>query len=329
MTKLFNMFIFESDSHMMKRIAYLIYFFPFLLTAQVDTIWLKHDGANAAATYEIQAGETLYQLQRKLNVPVTDIIMANSELDVSDIEIGTQIKIPFKPIRKSIKTTRLPQAQTVFCYRVKPKENLFRISRIYFDIPTSDMISMNQLNGLQLSINQILTIGYLDQNFTSITNQTIEENPAPNDLKVISGVTDSTLSAPVITTDSMFTPSYISIDSTAIDSLVNTDSIMVMRTPFDAYAEEGYSIFHDRGVAFWDKRAEETTRLFVLHTKAKINSLMEITNPMNRQKVYAKVIGHIPPGAYTSDIKVVVSPGVAKKLGALDGRFYIHYQYIQ
>jgi hypothetical protein len=79
------------------------------------------------------------------------------------------------------------------------------------------------------------------------------------------------------------------------------------------------------GVAWWNK-AKPDPHLFALHRLAPLNSMIEIHNPMFGRKVYAKVIGTIPP-TYSEDITVIVSQGVAKSLGALDGRFYVEMSY--
>jgi hypothetical protein len=85
------------------------------------------------------------------------------------------------------------------------------------------------------------------------------------------------------------------------------------------------SLRRQRGVAWWNKDMKDPN-MFALHRSAPLNSLIEIRNPMFDRSVWAKVIGTIPP-TYTEDISVIVSPGVAKYLGAIDGRFYVEMSY--
>lgn len=80
-----------------------------------------------------------------------------------------------------------------------------------------------------------------------------------------------------------------------------------------------------KGVAWWNKTKADPN-LFALHRKAPVNSLIEIRNPMFRRSVWAKVIGTIP-ATYSEDISVIVSQGVARSLGAIDGRFYVEMSY--
>ena len=50
---------------------------------------------------------------------------------------------------------------------------------------------------------------------------------------------------------------------------------------------------------------------------------------MNKRRVYAKVIGRIPENVYGSDVVVVISPTVAKFLGAKDPRFLVKLRYLR
>ncbi len=96
------------------------------------------------------------------------------------------------------------------------------------------------------------------------------------------------------------------------------DTQMVNVSPAKNYASQ-------HGVAWWNKNMNDPN-FFALHRKAPLNSLIEIRNPMFGRSVWAKVIGTIPP-TYADDISVIVSPGVAKYLGAIDGRFYVEMNY--
>ena len=82
-----------------------------------------------------------------------------------------------------------------------------------------------------------------------------------------------------------------------------------------------------QGVAFWPKDLEGEADLMAMHRKAEIGSIVAIYNPMSRRTVYAKVIGSIPDRVYNDDVIVVVSPYVARLLGAIDPRFFVKVKY--
>jgi LysM repeat protein len=82
-----------------------------------------------------------------------------------------------------------------------------------------------------------------------------------------------------------------------------------------------------QGVAFWQKNSKEEADFYALHRKAPINSVIAVENPMTKRTVYVKVIGRIPDAAYGYDVVVVLSPLMAKLLGAKDPRFFVHVNY--
>ncbi|MDX1408042.1 MAG: LysM peptidoglycan-binding domain-containing protein [Saprospiraceae bacterium] len=90
----------------------------------------------------------------------------------------------------------------------------------------------------------------------------------------------------------------------------------------------GEEVLTDKGVALWNKEHPEFHQLFAMHRHARINSMIEITNPMFDRSVYVKVVGKIPR-TFSPDISIVVSPGVARHLGAIDSRFYVRMRYVK
>jgi hypothetical protein len=69
--------------------------------------------------------------------------------------------------------------------------------------------------------------------------------------------------------------------------------------------------------------------MFALHPTARVNSVIELHNPMMNRKVLAKVIGNIPPNTYPEEVKVIISPKTAKSLGVIDQRFFVKMRYLE
>jgi len=86
---------------------------------------------------------------------------------------------------------------------------------------------------------------------------------------------------------------------------------------------------YEHGMAYWDTEGNSSGDLFTLHRTAAINSKIAVHNPMNRKTVYAKVIGRLPENVYPDKVMVVISPKVAKLLGALDGQFFVKVRYLR
>lgn len=81
------------------------------------------------------------------------------------------------------------------------------------------------------------------------------------------------------------------------------------------------------GVAVWNKSTSEKADFYALHRYAKINSVIEVHNPMNNRNVYVRVLGRIPDTSYDYNVVVIVSPVVAKLLGAKDAKFHVDVNY--
>ncbi len=114
-----------------------------------------------------------------------------------------------------------------------------------------------------------------------------------------------------------------SLDTTQVDQLQKESK----RLSDFAQAYQHEKIKEQKGIAYWRKSTSQG--LFVLHRNARIGSIIELTNPMFDISIYAKVVGRLPQHAYTEDILVVISAGIARKLGALDSRFFIKIRYIE
>jgi LysM repeat protein len=94
--------------------------------------------------------------------------------------------------------------------------------------------------------------------------------------------------------------------------------------------EEDVVVFtKQRGIALWSKNSFNSGQRYVLHSSAKINSEIELYNPLVKRTVTAKVIGRIQNGVYQPDIDVILSAATAQSLGALDSRFMIEMKYVK
>jgi hypothetical protein len=83
------------------------------------------------------------------------------------------------------------------------------------------------------------------------------------------------------------------------------------------------------GAAYWQREKKGTNDYFALHRTAALGSVIQVTNPLKKKTVYAKVIARVPEQAYGDDIVVVLSPSVAKLLGARDPKFFVELKFFE
>lgn len=200
--------------------------------------------------------------------------------------------IPFS--KKGFITSYKPEIKQLIpvYYKVRPKDNIYRISKIYFGQDIEKMMMRNNLNSINLDIGHKLHVGWFVPNRKTdipqaLTEATFEKYFGdPTDLEV---------------KNEMFA-----------DTILNTAT------------EEMKSLV---GIAYCERSNSDHQNMFALHRDAKENTIIELYYPHTNRKAYAKVIGKINPALYPDNINVIVSPKVAEALGALDQRFEIQMRY--
>lgn len=99
--------------------------------------------------------QTLYSISKLYGIDLDQLYMANPELTERIVREHELIKIPAPNITIDAKAS----TGTKLFYIVKPKETLFRIARVYFGLSIDELKKLNQLEGEELSVGQILYIG--------------------------------------------------------------------------------------------------------------------------------------------------------------------------
>ncbi len=269
-----------------------------LVRAQTTYVHYDRDENAAYYTHQVQPKETLYSISKLYGTDVNIVKQAN-RLATSELDIGQTLLIPF---HNEILMYEQPSDKDYVkvLYTVRKKETVFRICRKYFMINMTAIKELNHLERNSLDIGQQLIIGYL-------ANAT-----APN-------YTDKT---PTVAPRLEITRGPAMIKQSNVEQHIETSLL----APQNDYL---YSINEEKGAAFWDKTMTGLRGHYVLHRYAKRNTWIEVTNLMYGTSVQAKVIGNIPSSSYPNDVLVVLSPSIAKDLGALDARFYVKVRYLR
>jgi LysM repeat protein len=269
-------------------------------TAQIQAYYDKSD-ERPYYMHTVQVKETLYAISKTYGCDVSDIMTVN-KMKSPALSPGQELMIPF---RNEALIYDRPHASAdqyeVVIYQVRRKETVFRICRAYFAVNLTAIKDLNRLEKNSLSIGQKLKLGYLKK-----------YHPAA--LQGLEAVKEELIVETIET-----------LPSKEIENLPEKITIR----PIDLFDDQIYTVSHENGAAFWNKDAAGLHGYYVLHRYAKRNTWIEVTNPMYNMSVRAKVIGNIPEGSYPDDVLVVVSPSIAKDLGAIDARFYVKVRYLR
>lgn len=286
-----------------------------------------HNESTYYHTIQVKKGFTVYALSKAFNVSADKIYTFNNLEIGAPISLDQNLNIPIEDriLYKgtSLNAIKIGHYIPVF-YKTKPKDNLFRISRIYFHQPMEDIIERNKLQNNNLALGQNILIGWLplDGKQQSPT-QTIEEDeineefPEPSIGENLDDISVSYTQNLEITEELIDTSDSLNMPLGFNPTLLGTISFT-----------EDMSTIKKSSVALWDKTLSDKGAIFALHDKALINSYINLFNPNTKRSVRVKVIGRIPYGTYTKDVNLVISPTVAKQLGGLDRRFKVEIEYL-
>ncbi|MDF1696195.1 MAG: LysM peptidoglycan-binding domain-containing protein [Saprospiraceae bacterium] len=280
--------------------------------------------------HTIKKGHSIYALSKIFGVSVDNLMRLNAIRDVSSLKIGQKIKIPIQDsyLFKGTNLRGLKYGHYVpVYYQTKPKDNLFRISRIYFKQPTEDLVKRNNLKDNHLSLGQSILVGWFPIDSAIPRKEVEQREEIEEDLEIAVVETEEDESQDVrieynqdVTSELLESDVMNGVDSTEkslIPSNFNMDLLGKLK-----YSESMKEI-RKYEVANWDKTIQDNGSIYVLHKSAIIDSYIELYNPILRRTLKAKVIGRIPYGAYTKDVTLVLSPRTAKQLGAEDRRFKV------
>lgn len=263
-----------------------------LLTPQ-DTLMIEisPDGEQTIM-HTIEKRHTLYALSKYYGVSQEVLYYHNPIVKSAPLSLGQQLKIPIptRAIKRLRDSTFNVRLNVPVCYRVQPGETVYRISRTYFNT-TPQLFSIHNPNIRNniISPGDTVLIGWIS----------------------VYGLTDvkpkySGEFAPAMETSDRLGERYLA------QSVTRTER-------------------NENGIAFWQYKTDTSVgaKLYCSHNKAPENSIVKITNPMNNRTIFARVIGRVSTAVHGYNVKVVVSPDVARVLGAIDPKFHVKIAYLK
>ncbi len=143
---------------------FIIWEFSFLLFLSVMSIPAATSAQDAGQTHIVEQGETLFSISRTYDVTVGDLRRWN-QLEENELNVGQEINVG------------PPASQNTITHIVESGETLFAISRQY-DVTIAELQSWNNLDDIQLSTGQELTIFLADG---SSGNQSLPESQPQNE----------------------------------------------------------------------------------------------------------------------------------------------------
>lgn len=302
----------------MRSVFYVICFFAVshTLTAQQMLHVYKGSSQRLMANVTVQPGYTVYSLTRALGVSSADFVTSNPGLSTIALEVNTSIALPINPAHIVLDPKGLNHPIPLV-YIVQPGESLYSICHHYAHQSIQSIRRINNKSTNQLSPQEQLILGWVEWPYKT--------DPTPSPMSQLSYLPS--------------TKDYVLLENEAPRLTTVSDTETILRSYPSAYSDSSASsqeeVMHlsqhikmSKGIAYWDQNGDANEDLIVMHPQAKVNSMIQLFNPMLNRTVQATVVGTIPQHSYPRDIGVIVSPSVASALGALDRRFLVEMTYV-
>lgn len=265
-------------------------------TVKFDSIGNEIINGNRFLIHKIKPKENYYQLSRLYAVSLPDLKNSNGN---KNLRVGDTVKIPRGKYigspepqvakQKSVDKNVLINPLDYTEYIVGKSETLYSISK-RFNIKVEDIKRANKLTSNNIKEGLFLLIPKVSLPTESITTAAIE----PKVLVIPDVIKEN---QPV--DDDMFKPNKYGIHEK-----------------------------QERGIGLWLENlgGNEQTSL-ALHKTAPIGTILKITNPMNQNITFAKVVGKFSDNEETMGAIVVLSKSVAESIGLLDKKFQVELNY--
>lgn len=256
---------------------------PSLLNPR-DSIFLTVEKGQKIIQHPVKPRQTLFSVAKFYGLSLEELYEFNPIFQQDPVlHIGQKIRIPVPNIAiQRYKTKDFVWAKNASIYYiVQPSDNLYQISKRYFNMPVDSVVKRNRMKTNTIEPGQRIHMGWLTTEGIPLEWR---KNSKP----------------------------------TAHD---------VLR---DRYSEQRpkYKEVNSQGICSWNQDSREKGDLYALHREAAIGTVVAVTNPANKNTVFAKVIGRIPPN-YENSVEVVLSPAAARRVGATKPEFMSRLKFLK
>ncbi|HLP94997.1 MAG TPA: LysM peptidoglycan-binding domain-containing protein [Saprospiraceae bacterium] len=137
---------------------------PSPLLGPKDSLLLTVEGGKKFIHHPTKAKQTLFSISRYYQVGLEELFDNNPSFrNDPTLKAGTRIKIPVpnKAIKRYKSSSFVASKNTPIYYVVQPGDNLFQISKRYFEMPVDSVLKRNKLKSNSLKPGQRLLMGWM------------------------------------------------------------------------------------------------------------------------------------------------------------------------
>lgn len=130
-----------------------------------DTIYVQYDEViGKYAIHKVEKKQTLFSLANAYGLDLYDVYDFNPILKSRILMADDQLKMPISQKHILLNTEKLDKSKKVrpVIYIAKPKDNLYKVSKTYFNLSFDDVMRLNRLTSPEIKVNQRILLGYFD-----------------------------------------------------------------------------------------------------------------------------------------------------------------------
>lgn len=300
--------------------------------------------------HKVAPKETWTSVSKKYSVTIADVQKANPGVDVLKInqiinvpaykntavtpaKTETPVAISSTPVAQtSSKTTSSAKYHTV-----AKGETLYRISKQY-GITVSELQSMNKLSSSNVPVGMKLKVGEGKTTASQENNIPVEvidpnkpENQHPKNEPAKAVIKTEPVKTEPIKTETVKSEPVKSNNTSVpvtTEPVSSTHSTSEATGTTPAKTETAGQKITESGIATWIADSEmNQNKFYALHKTAPVGTIIKVTNRMNNNSVYVKVIGVLPATGDNENILIKITQAAAQRIGALDQRFQAELSY--
>ncbi len=313
----------------------------------------KTVGGKQVKLHKVAAKETWSALSRQYNLSIDELKGVNP--GINDLKTGQIINVPLLPakdINENVKEVKEAKEESFVTPIQKPStsalgktkqhtvakgETLFGLAKKY-NVKPDDLKAWNNLKDSGLKLGQVLKIKNTEaapitvepkqelKKEAQVNTQVIPTSPAiakEEKKPEIKQVAENKISAP--------SPVYADAGNKIIP--VNPAKEEVAYIPAKKESrksgKEGNIVeMMETGMASWLKDGDiNQSKFYALHRSAPSGTIIKVTNRMNGDYVFVKVVGQLPDTGDNDKQIVKISEAAAKRIGAINEKFQVELNY--
>ena len=280
----------------------------------------KHKAhASASVNHVVEASQTLFSISRIYGASVEDIKKWNN-LTSNDLNVGqtlviyregtgpadTSVPVVTNKVSVTAKEEGIQKTDSgKIVHKVIPSQTLYAISQLY-GVSVDEIKQWNNLKDNTLDVGRLLIIK-------------ADSQPHPH----------KSIEQPRETIDVVEQEKVVRLDN-QVENVPKPSNEREEGKKPDSRKENssGFKKVVELGLAEIIESNTDTKKYVALHRTAPIGTIMQVTNEMNNQNVFVRVIGKLPATGANEKVLIKLSKPAFERLGAVNDRFPAEISYV-